>query len=255
MILTSKTPTEPGALLDTGLAFGGVEVRRLSPGEMDQAFALRARIFRNGQCDRDAFDAQAMHIGLFRAQNLVGYFRARIYAPETLAQSYAAQFYDLTGLTRMAAPSLEIGRVILDQPFTDPHPLRLALKYIGQIIAAAQIGLVMGCSSFAGLSSQDLRLRQGVLAGCNRGPKSLIPQQKAPEILCFDQSDFSPNRQDKLTALPPLLRAYLRLGGWISDHAVIDRDLGTLHVFTALEIAKIPPQKSRLLFATMPQTT
>jgi len=49
--------------------------------------------------------------------------------------------------------------------------------------------------------------------------------------------------------MPPLLRTYLMMGGWVSDHAVIDADLGTLHVFTGLEIAAIPPARKRLLRA------
>jgi len=49
--------------------------------------------------------------------------------------------------------------------------------------------------------------------------------------------------------MPPLLRAYLRMGGWVSDHAVIDRDLGTLHVFTGLEIRAVPPARARALRA------
>ena len=36
--------------------------------------------------------------------------------------------------------------------------------------------------------------------------------------------------------LPPLLKFYLRLGGKVSDHAVIDKDLDTLHVFTYLDL-------------------
>ncbi|MBA4351813.1 MAG: ornithine-acyl-ACP acyltransferase, partial [Rhodobacter sp.] len=34
---------------------------------------------------------------------------------------------------------------------------------------------------------------------------------------------------------------------WVSDHAVLDPDLDTLHVFTAVEIAAIPPVRARLL--------
>jgi putative hemolysin len=49
--------------------------------------------------------------------------------------------------------------------------------------------------------------------------------------------------------MPPLLRTYLAMGGWVSDHAVVDRDLGTLHVFTGLEIAAIPPGRARALRA------
>ena len=47
--------------------------------------------------------------------------------------------------------------------------------------------------------------------------------------------------------MPPLLRSYLTMGGWVSDHAVVDRDLNTLHVFTGLEISAIPPARARAL--------
>jgi putative hemolysin len=58
-----------------------------------------------------------------------------------------------------------------------------------------------------------------------------------------------PERRQALTALPPLLRLYLGIGGWVSDHAVIDRAMDTLHVFTAVEIAAIPPARQGLLRA------
>jgi len=47
--------------------------------------------------------------------------------------------------------------------------------------------------------------------------------------------------------MPPLLRSYLLLGGWVSDHAVIDRDLNTLHVFTGVEISRVPAARRRLM--------
>ena len=39
------------------------------------------------------------------------------------------------------------------------------------------------------------------------------------------------------------------MGGWVSDHAVVDRQMGTLHVFTGLEIGAIPESRKRLLRA------
>ena len=50
--------------------------------------------------------------------------------------------------------------------------------------------------------------------------------------------------------MPPLLRSYLTMGGWVSDHAVVDRDLNTLHVFTGLEIASIPAARAKALRAS-----
>jgi putative hemolysin len=49
--------------------------------------------------------------------------------------------------------------------------------------------------------------------------------------------------------MPPLLRTYLMMGGWVSDHAVIDRQMGTLHVFTGVEIRAIPAARARMLRA------
>jgi putative hemolysin len=47
--------------------------------------------------------------------------------------------------------------------------------------------------------------------------------------------------------MPPLLRSYLVMGAQVSDHAVIDRQMNTLHVFTAIEVCAIPPaRKARL---------
>ena len=59
----------------------------------------------------------------------------------------------------------------------------------------------------------------------------------------------TPDPRAGLLALPPLLRTYLAMGGWVSDHAVQDHDLDTLHVFTAVEIARIPPARARALRA------
>jgi len=39
------------------------------------------------------------------------------------------------------------------------------------------------------------------------------------------------------------------MGGWVSDHAVVDPEMGTLHVFTGVEIRAIPATRKRLLRA------
>jgi len=37
------------------------------------------------------------------------------------------------------------------------------------------------------------------------------------------------------------------MGGWVSDHAVVDHEMHTLHVFTGLEIAAIPIVRAKAL--------
>jgi hypothetical protein len=39
------------------------------------------------------------------------------------------------------------------------------------------------------------------------------------------------------------------MGGWVSDHAVADRELDTLHVFTCVEVDRVPPARAASLRA------
>lgn len=57
------------------------------------------------------------------------------------------------------------------------------------------------------------------------------------------------DRRAALAGLPPLLRTYLGMGGWVSDHAVVDRELDTLHVFTCVEVERIPAARAASLRA------
>jgi putative hemolysin len=45
-----------------------------------------------------------------------------------------------------------------------------------------------------------------------------------------------------LRALPPLIKGYLRLGAFVGDGAVIDRQFGTTDVLVILPVEKIDPR-------------
>ena len=72
---------------------------------------------------------------------------------------------------------------------------------------------------------------------------------KAPKVIRYARTLRlrRPNMKLALGRMPPLLRSYLSMGGWVSDHAVVDRSLNTLHVFTGLEVSAIPPARVRSL--------
>jgi putative hemolysin len=50
------------------------------------------------------------------------------------------------------------------------------------------------------------------------------------------------NAKTALKALPPLIKGYLRLGAFIGDGAVIDRQFGTTDVLIILPVEKIDPR-------------
>ena len=217
--------------------------------DLDRAQALRHLCFhgRPGR-DADAFDPLCDHVLIEEAGQILGCFRMMLLSSGAgLSQSYAAQTYDLTGLSRLPGPMLELGRFCLHPGQPDPDLLRLAWGALARRVEDVGAGLLFGCTSFAGA---DPARHAAGLAALSRhaGPPDLVPGRRAAEYVPLADLP-QPDPKLALTQIPPLLRSYLALGGWVSDHAVIDRMMDTLHVFTAVQIDRIPPARARALRA------
>jgi putative hemolysin len=230
------------------------------PEEVAETQALRHRCFpppagsapRETGRETDPFDDRCHHVLLRegRTGRLVGSFRLLLLeGGAEIGKSYSAQFYDLSRLEAFVGPIAELSRFCIDPVVRDPDVLRLAWAALTQIVDERQVGLLFGCTSFAGNSPAPYRAAFGLLAQKSLAPARWRPRRQAQETVDLAQRDGETAPKHGLSQLPPLLRSYLAMGGWVSDHAVIDRGFGTLHVFTGLEIARIPPARKRLLRA------
>ena len=225
-------------------------------GDLSRAQALRGLCFggADGRADSDSFDPRCTHILIedSQTQALVSCFRVLpISDPAEIVCSYSAQFYDLTALSGFAGPMLEIGRFCAHPDHHDPDILRIAWATLTQWVDAAGVRLLFGCSSFAGTKAETHLDAFALLHARHHAPVAWQPAIKAAEVFDFATrlKGHSPDMIRAQAGLPPLLRTYLMMGGWVSDHAVYDRDLNTMHVFTGVEIAAIPPTRARLLRA------
>ena len=211
-------------------------------------FLAERGMCRPGGRDVDAFDAACSHVLIEGPDGrLLACFRLMFLQAGHIGDSYSAQFYDLGPLSRQAGTVMELGRFCIDPAVTDPDVLRLSWAAITQLVDARGVTVMFGCTSFAGadpaLHAEALaHLRQAHLA-----PEGLGPGRLGCRVIGLPDLPADPRRA--LAAMPPLLRSYLGLGGWVSDHAVADPDLDTLHVFTAVEVARIPPARARALRA------
>lgn len=235
----------------------GIYQARLGAGPDDliAARALRQRMFRGGLPgdDADPFDALCHHVLVEEVVTgaLVCCYRLLLLrAGAEIGQSYAAQFYDVTALGGFDAPMIEVGRFCIDPACRDPDILRLAWAMLTRIVDDGGVGMLFGCSSFRGTDVTPYRDAFALLAHRHMAPGRWFPRVKSPTVVLFSGLRArAPDLGAAMRAMPPLLRTYLGMGGWVSDHAVIDRDLNTLHVFTGLEITAIPPARARLLRA------
>ena len=223
--------------------------------DLARALALRQSVFRTGRGlsgpDADRFDPDCLHVLITETATdalLCCYRLLPLTDATQIAQSYAAQFYDLTRLAHFAGPMLELGRFCLNPDHHDPDILRLAWGVLARLVDERGVALLFGCSSFDGADPAahlaGLALLRGHLA-----PDQWRPEPRPAAYPYARLITATPDPRAGLLALPPLLRTYLAMGGWVSDHAVQDHDLDTLHVFTAVEIARIPAARAQALRA------
>jgi len=242
----------------------GRYVARLAHGEADlracQRLRYRCFVEQGGGADADVaedreadrFDAICDHVMVedgggggpvccFRLMHLPGGAR--------IGCSYSAQFYDLAALERFAGPMVEMGRFCIRPGLRDADVLRIAWGALTRIVDGAGAEFLFGCSSFAGTRAETYGDAFAMLGARHLAPAQWQPRIKAPEVVRFAGGGDTPDAKRALSRMPPLLRTYLAMGGWVSDHAVVDARMNTLHVFTGLEIGAIPPARARALRA------
>jgi len=99
---------------------------------------------------------------------------------------------------------------------------------------------MLGCASFAGTDPNDHAMALSFLHHFASAPEPWNVRAHdqlyhAMNLLPADQV----NQRAALKALPPLIKGYLRLGAYVGDGAVVDRQFGTTDVLIILPVEAI----------------
>ncbi len=227
--------------------------RSAQGGDLEEIAQLRRRCFGTGSpgTGLDRFDQDCDNI-LVRDNftgRLVACLRIRVFrSGADLGQGYAGQYYDLSKLRGFDRPVGEVGRLCAAPGIADPAVWRLAFGELTRIVREHNIALLVGCSSFPGISAAPYRETLLYLGQNHLAPSRWRPGRRADETIALGGA-CPADHLAAMAAMPPPLRTYLKIGGWVSDHAVVDRALNTLHVFTGVEIARVPPAWASFLQA------
>ncbi|MEM9062678.1 MAG: GNAT family N-acyltransferase [Pseudomonadota bacterium] len=202
--------------------------------------------------DHDEFDPMCQHFMVEdqRSGQLVCCFRVMpLQNGSEIGKSYSAKYYDLAQLSQFPGKLVEMGRFCIHPAHKDPAILRVAWTAMTRYVDDEGIDLLFGCSSFEGVDAEAYADAFSLLKEKHIAPTRWMPRIKAPNVFRFARAFRlrRPNMKLALGRMPPLLRTYLVMGGWVSDHAVIDNDLKTLHVFTGVEISRVPKSRARAL--------
>lgn len=221
----------------------------------DRCSSGAARAARRDGRDADHLDDSCAHMLVEDREtgDLVCCFRMmQLKTGAEIDRTYSAQYYDLESLRDYPHPMVEMGRFSVHPDYSDPDVLRIAWGAMTRYVDEMGVQMLFGCSSFEGVDADAYMDAFALLKARHLAPKRWQPQEKSPRVVPFAkrQGLGRPDMKKALGRMPPLLRTYLAMGGWVSDHAVVDNDLNTLHVFTGVEIARVPPARARALRAT-----
>ena len=222
-----------------------------TPEDLCAALQLRTRAFQTDTPDGDDFDAACAHVLIedINTAKVVCCFRMLMLEGGCeLTSSYSAQFYDLQALQDFPDRMVELGRFCMDPSHQDPDILRIAWGAMTAFVDENRVEMLFGCSSFAGTETTQYLDAFAMLKARHLAPKRWLPRVKAPDVFRYAaRLRRKPDAKKAMSRMPPLLKTYLLMGGWVSDHAVVDRQMNTLHVFTGVEIGAIPDARKRLL--------
>ena len=229
---------------------------RFASSELDVSAAqsLRYRCFNLSnkvELDVDEYDIPCRHVLIenLETEKLICCYRIMIFDNgKEISNSYSSQFYDLKAIESYPGPMIEVGRFCVHPETNDPSVTLTAWAALAQIVDQYQTQLLFGCSSFVGVEKEKYLDSFALLRDRYIAPDHWRPKMKAAQVFCYSKDLIDKvDKKKALLNMPPLLKTYLSMGAWVSDHAVIDLKMKTLHLFTGMEISKIPKSRKQFL--------
>jgi len=243
------------------LQFNNLEVRLASgEHEVDAAQALRYRIFYDemgarptARClglrrDFDPYDEICDHLLVVDLEKsgpakpyIVGTYRLlRGRIAEQAAGFYSEGEFDLAALLAHSGEIMELGRSCIDAAYRRRGAMQLLWRGIADYIVRHDVQVMFGCGSLHGTDPQEARRALAFLHHFHAAPTDLRPRALAHRYVPMDvmkKQFIDPERAQ--AELPPLLKGYLRLGGYIGDGAVIDYQFNTIDVCVVVETENV----------------
>jgi len=218
--------------------------------EIEAAMALRYRVFYEEmsakptpeiaarRLDFDAYDEVCDHL-LVVDNNLIGdpqkvvgtYRLIRREAASKIGRFYSEDEYDIAQLKEYPGEILELGRSCVDANYRTRGTMQLLWKGIADYVWKFDVALMFGCASLSGTDPGVHATALTYLYHFHLAPPGLraraVPRRYI-DMRMLDPTAINPKRA--LADLPPLIKGYLRLGGFVGDGAVIDNQFNTTDV-------------------------
>ena len=245
---------------------GPLQVRLAeTAADIDAAQALRYRIFYETlrarplpemlrrRRDFDRFDGDCDHLLVLDhgrgngRDTVVGTYRLlRREAARRLGGFYSANEYDIAPLVAHGGEILELGRSCVDPAYRQRPAMQLLWSGIAAYVFYHDVTLMFGCASLSGTDPDAHATLLSYLHYYHLAPPALRPHALSERHVDMRRLAVGAiNPGQALAALPPLIKGYLRLGGFVGDGAVIDEQFNTTDVCILVKTDLVTEKYSR----------
>ncbi len=203
---------------------------------------------RQAKRDFDTYDEHCDHLLLIdhsrKTKNpIIGTYRLiRRAAAAKCGHFYSSSEYDVSRLEAYPGEILELGRSCIDSEYRTGPVMQLLWRGLSLYVARHNVALMFGCASLPGTDPQALKIPLSYLYHHHLAPPALratavpdryvdmklLPREAFDPNAAFEELKLDPRGGNN--SLPPLIKGYIRVGGFVGDGAVIDTQFNTTDI-------------------------
>ena len=200
------------------------------------------------QLETDRFDPYFDHLLLIDrdalsnvSSGVVGVYRLlRQDQADKIGQFYSEDEYDLTRLKASGRKLLELGRSCLLPDYRGGAGMYLMWNALAEYVEQHEVEVLFGVASFHGTDLEALAEPLSLLHHRHLAPEDL----RVRTVETYFQPMNLVNKEElnaksAMLAVPALIKAYLRLGGYVGDGAFVDHAFNTTDVCLILDTARM----------------
>ena len=204
--------------------------------------------------ERDAFDPLFDHLLLIDTrrdaaalEDVVGVYRLLPGARLAPGQRfYSESEFDLSALRDSGRELLELGRSCVHPDYRGGSAMFLLWNSLAEYVLARGVEVMFGAASFHGTDVAALVQPLAFLHHNHLAPEGLRVRATGPNAQRMDlipKADV--DRRAAMLGTPALIKAYLRLGGFVGEGAFLDHDFNTTDVCLVMDTAQMSARHRR----------
>jgi putative hemolysin len=215
-----------------------LRAQRLRCRTFSEEFGIRISPF---GLDRDRFDRHCLHLGVEDRSTgaLIGY--TRLLPGETarrLGGFYSRNEFDIQNLAALPGQVVEVGRTCVHPDYRSGVTIAVLWGALAQYLFTARVDYLIGCASISMADGGDgvARIMPGLRERyLTDDSLRVTPRLPVPRVASCEASAPCEERG----SMPPLLKAYMRMGAKVAGEPCWDPDFNCADVFILLEVSKM----------------